>query len=233
MSLSWTALREQLLRLVDHHHHHQRFLTLRARQPDLARFGDIGALIDFQHRTDENFVQRNAVLRALIAEAQRLGGAAETARLVLMLALWPGLDAIHRRLLRYYRHDSDALAADLAGGISTGIARLNLDRVTWAAATLVRNLERDLHRRLAGDLRHPVHAALDHEHGAEDDRELAMWLTCHDLERLIADDAGIVIAVVLSNERQAEVAARLGITPDALRKRYQRALVRLRAALEQ
>ena len=221
-----------MLHLIDHHRHHQHFAALRARQSELARFGDIGALIEFQHRTEKAFGHHEGVLRALVIEAQRSGPECETAELVLLLSLWPGLDAVQRRLLRYYRHDPDALAADIAGGIATGIARLDLDRVTWIAATLIRNLERDLRRGLVRDCRHRGYDEIDENHVAGYDGALEARLAIHDLERLIGADASVVAAVVLDGESQADVAARLGITTAALRKRHQRALRRLRAVLQ-
>jgi DNA-directed RNA polymerase specialized sigma24 family protein len=53
-----------------------------------------------------------------------------------------------------------------------------------------------------------------------------------DLFRLLGEDAGLVRAVVLHGFSQVEVAAVLGISPDAARKRYQRALRRLRKVFE-
>ncbi len=48
----------------------------------------------------------------------------------------------------------------------------------------------------------------------------------------IGDDADIVIAIAVIGETSDEVAARLGMTPSAVRKRYRRALARLRERLE-
>ena len=53
------------------------------------------------------------------------------------------------------------------------------------------------------------------------------------LEQLVGGDAGIVIAVVVMGEGQSEIAVRLGLSHDAVRKRYQRALHRLRDALKE
>ena len=58
----------------------------------------------------------------------------------------PGLDAVHRRLLRHYRDDPDILASEIAGRVVAGIHGLDLARVSRIAATLIRNCERDIVR---------------------------------------------------------------------------------------
>jgi len=138
------------------------------------------------------------------------------------------LDAAYRRLLRYYRPEFDRLAADLAGELSIGIAQLDLSRVTWIAATLVRNSERNLRRRLKLDQHQSDHEELG-EQTPDGTTPISGRLLEADLERMLGPkDAAIVIAVVLRREPQGELAIRMNMPYDAVRKRYQRALRRLR-----
>jgi hypothetical protein len=228
VSSSWPALRAQLTARIARHDQYQYFQTIRSRQPDLQRFADIGALLGFQQSAGPDPGARNAVLRALVAEAQADTGSSPTAATVLLLALWPGLDAVHGRMIRCYRHDPDALVADLTGGLAVGIGNIDLGRVTQVAATLVMNLERDLKRALQKD-HHIFIRPLEDCEVVGADRDLECRLQEHDLHRLLGPDAPLVAAVALHGATQAEAARMLGIEPEAARKRYQRALRRLEA----
>ena len=53
------------------------------------------------------------------------------------------------------------------------------------------------------------------------------------VRKLLGDDALLVIRVAIEGFSQAEVAVELGLTEAAARKRYQRAMRRLNAALEE
>lgn len=71
--------------------------------------------------------------------------------LVLVLVLWPGLEAVRYRLRRYVSFDIPRLDAELTGRLTLGIRTLRLSRVSRIAATLLRNVERDLRRGLQAD----------------------------------------------------------------------------------
>ena len=203
---------------------------MRGRHPGLQPFADIGALLDFQHRTDGCHVRHDEILRALAMEVAHRGPASSTAHVVLMLALWPGLDAIYNRLRRFYRTALTTLAADISGAIATGISRLDLAEVNRIASTLVRNVERDLRRGLQREHRHADHDELpDDLAGAWGPADAGLLEA--DLRQVIGSDAEIVVAVAIDREPQDELAARLGLGYAALRKRYQRALHRLREAV--
>ena len=147
------------------------------------------------------------------------------------LALWPGLDAVHRRLSRFYRSAPEELVSEIAGRFTTGIARLDRSRVRRIAATLIRNVERDIRARPS-----PIPADEPMEEAAPlsvlglpdgVDPELATELLGERLRAWIGDDADIVLAIAVGGETSDEVAARLGTTASAVRKRYRRALTRL------
>lgn len=189
----------------------------------------------YLHGLDGDQDAKNVVLRSLAIEAQAEGNGAEVAQVILILALWPGLDAAHGRLLRFFRHDPDRLAAELVGRLSAGIARQDLSRVTRIAATLLRNVERDIRRMLKTEF----NRAEDELHDDLLDPEAPAWcqhngniepsierLTAQ-LRDLIGDDAVLVIAVTVLGLSQREAALTLGMTHDVARKRFQRAMARL------
>ena len=209
----------------------------------LADFPDLAALFDALHGPDGDAVVRNAILAALVRRAQ---ADAEPAATVLLLALWPGLDAVHRRLARHVRGDRDALVSEIPARVVTGIHALDLTRVSRIAATLIRNCERDIVRSLrrrGAEARFSV-SGLDEElperraisvlgllDGLDPDEAVARLVEL--LEAAIGADARLVVAIAVVGERQHPAAAALGLSPDAGRKRYQRALKRLRLLLEE
>lgn len=64
------------------------------------------------------------------------------------------------------------------------------------------------------------------------DSHTATAMLCRALACQIGADAELVIAVAVLGELQNEAAARLAVSPGAARKRYQRAVARLRTHLE-
>ena len=233
----WLSLHERLVHSTEDLTFQRRFQTLARSDPVLAPFSDPGALLALLHGRDAEPEEKNRVLAALVAEAQAGGTAGETAQTMLWLALWPGLDAVHRRLARFYRQAPEELVSEIAGRFTTGIARLVRSRVRRIAATLIRNVERDIRARPS-----PIPADEPMEEAAPPsllglpdgvDAELAVGLLGERLRASIGDDADIVLAISVVGETSDEVAARLGTTASAVRKRYRRALTRLRTAWEE
>ena len=171
------------------------------------------------------------MLTALVIEAQSNKPAADVALELMLLALWPGLDAARGRLLRHYRGREEDLVSDVSARITVAIRTLDLSRVNRIAATLLRNLERDLRR----DLKSSWKAArlmdrLDlHAERIADPTGMQRdpaWC----LRSLSAGDSLLVLAVAVGGFTQKEAGQRLGIGHDAARKRFQRALKKLAAA---
>ena len=150
MRAPWAALHAQLMRSTDTLMFQKRFSALRQSSEVLRPFPDPAALFDHLHGPGGDAAARNAILTALVVEAQQ--GDRDTAVPLLMLALWPGLDAVHRRLARHFRAEPDLLVSEVTGRITDSIHRLDLSRVNWIAATLIRNTERDIRRSAAGGL---------------------------------------------------------------------------------
>ena len=123
---SWPGLRAQLLRSTTTLAFQRQFRTMCGTEPALADLADPGSLFDALHGEDGEPAARNAILAALVRRAQ---AGVEAAVTVLLLALWPGLDAVHRRLLRHYRGDPDVLVSEISGRVVAASMRS-----TWGAS---------------------------------------------------------------------------------------------------
>ena len=240
---SWNTLHAELLRASARRYFHTDFQTLRARHDALAPFAEPIALLERLRAPRDGAgdgVARNAILGDLVAAARGRDVFAGTAVELLLLALWPGLDAAHRRLSRHFRHDPGELGAEILERVTRGIHALDPDRVVWIAATLIMNVERDIRRDLSrrwseaarrapppDEIAPPrLHSWLGVPAGI--DAESATRMTAHHLRALIGGDTDLVVAVAIRGARQHEAAAALGLGSETARKRYQRALRRLR-----
>lgn len=214
------------------------FRTIRDRNPCLVGFGDVAGLLDHMHHLGGDPEPRNDILTALTREAQDKGAPADVAITLILLALWPGLDAVRGRLHRHFRSPAELASEIVARGV-LNIRCMDLARVNRVAATLVRNVERDMLRELQRRSREgagarTVEAILDAEDGAPlfgqpgPDHDTARRALAAHLRSLIGADADLVMSVAVDGFTQREAAERLGITHDAARKRYRRALDRLR-----
>ena len=110
--------------------------------------------------------------------------------------------------------------------------------MNWIAATILKNVERDVlraHNRETG--RQAVQDEFDVDlHGGifeVTDPELDPGKLLAELTRLIGVDADLVLRVVIDGYTQAEAGQQLGLSEPAARKRFQRALKRLRDHAEQ
>lgn len=245
MRSDWRALHAHLLREAARLPFQKDFETIRARREDLHPFRDPAALLDALQRPSGDPEAKNAVLRAVVVEAQGEGRRARAAVTLLHLALWPGLDAVYRRLLRHFRSEPGALAAEISGRLVEGVAGLGLDRVNRIAATLIRNIERDLRRLLEKRWREaartvalfetdlapdePLPSRFGVPAGTDADR--AAGLIAARLEGVIGEDAGLVADIALRGVSQQEASTARGLSYEAGRKRYQRALAKMRARL--
>jgi RNA polymerase sigma-70 factor (ECF subfamily) len=240
---SWPALHARLLRSTTTLAFQQQFQAMCGDERTLAAFADPAALFDALHGPDGDPAARNSILAALVRRAHAGATAAVT---VLLLALWPGLDAVHRRLVRHFGNDPHVLASEISGRVAAGIHALDLTRVSRIAATLIRNCERDivrsLQRRSAETSRHrPIDEEVVSKSPEtsvlglpnELDADTAATRLVELLEPIVGPDARLVVAIAVEGERQATAAKARGLKADAGRKRYQRALRRLRVKFEE
>ena len=238
MSLAWHEIRDTLMRSSSTLNYQRSFDTVRSAHAALTTFRDPAALLDGLHRTPGDQGQKNLILAALVRAAQGDGPASDCALTLLLLALWPGLDAIRRRSIWRRLGTADEVSSDVLARTTEAVRGLKLGRVNWIAATVLRNVERDMIRvrqrdaareRLASAIE-PDEISADQvgRHPAAEDAHLQ-----DDLRKLIGTDALLVIRVAIEGYSQADVAIELGLTDVAARKRYQRAIQRLRDALQE
>lgn len=240
MRADWHALHEDLLRRMNRHGTHEAFGHLRAGHDVLRPFRDPVALIDWLHGRQGMPDAKNSALEALVREAQASPAHDDTGRTLLTLALWPGLDAIYRRRLRQFPRDPNALASEIGVRLLSGIHDMDRSRVSRIAATLLRNIDRDIGRLLRAHWRdaerHEPAEALEQTSSepigrmhdgpeARIDRDRIFRV----LGTILGADAGLVIDIAVLGLTQREAAERHGLSHEAARKRYQRALEKIRA----
>jgi RNA polymerase sigma-70 factor (ECF subfamily) len=183
---------------------------------------------------------RDRILRPL-AHVAGERAARPVAQALLMLCLWPGLDAIFRRRLGLFR-DPGYLAAEIADHFSIALQRLDLRRVACLTATLVRNTERGILDARARDMIMVPTDGVDEVEAPLSTGGGSLFglpdLACDAtvgalrgwLQRTVGEDADLVLQAVILERSRNEVAASLGISCAAARKRLERALQRARIA---
>lgn len=238
MSLEWHAIRDHLMHTSSTLHFQRNFDAIRHVQAALAPFRDPAALLDGLHRTSGDQGQKNLILATLVEVAQSDGPVSDCALTMLLLALWPGLDAIRRRSIWRRLGTADEVASDVLARTTEVVRRLDLGRVNWIAATVLRNVERDMIRvRQRDQARERLASGADPDEVA-DSGESGIGATGYEqlnriVRKLLGGDALLVIRVAIEGFSQAEAGAELGLTEAAARKRYQRAMRRLHDALEE
>ncbi|UYQ70937.1 hypothetical protein OF122_12795 [Pelagibacterium flavum] len=238
MSFAWHEIRDHLMHSSTNLYFQRSFDAVRRGQAALAPFRDPAALLDGLHRPSGDQGQKNLILGALIRAAQGSGPASDCALALLLLALWPGLDAIRRRSIWRRLGSADEVASDVLARTTEAVRSLDLGRVNWIAATVLRNVERDMIRvRQRDQAREQLASGADPDEVA-DSGESGIGADGYSrlngtVRKLLGDDALLVIRVAIEGFSQAEVAVELGLTEAAARKRYQRAMRRLYDALQE
>ena len=148
MRARWESVRRSLASSVFTLQAEQEFRTFRALSPALGRFECPAALVAYLNDPGGDRDEKDAIYGVLVRAVQANGQWVEMATALLWLGLWPGLDAIHRRRLKWFVRQPDALVSEIGDRFSEAIARADLSRVHRFAATLVMNTERDLVRGL-------------------------------------------------------------------------------------
>jgi RNA polymerase sigma-70 factor (ECF subfamily) len=246
----WEALHAGLMRSIDARDAARSYAELRRQAPALAAFGEPAAVAAFLARRDSSLAERDRVLRCLVAEASK-GGAKRLALALLFLGLWPGLDSIFRKRTPLFQPAAHDLELEIVDRFTAQVHRIDLARVTCLAATLVMNTEREI---VDVRLRERARAArcesiapeaiaappADDEDarpasrfglppGQTDVEEVAAlrrWLF-----GAVGRDADLIVDAVIHQRSRLELAAALGISHAAARKRLERALCRARQAL--
>jgi DNA-directed RNA polymerase specialized sigma24 family protein len=260
MRSEWEALHRGLVRSIVTKEAEQRFEGLRGCIAGLTRFGEPSALIEYLAHPGGDLDEKDRILADLVLAAS-VPLTASVATALLLLGLWPGLDAAFRRRAPLCQDQAGDLAAEIVARFTDQVRRLDLRQVHRVAATLVRNTERDVlrarirelrRRRLTSplpievaeglvaaawafeDMPSAAQAAADHiprVSGTSPDGEIAAMRSW--LADLVGRDADLVVDALLLNRSRFDLGAERGINEQAARKRLQRALGRIRRCLEQ
>jgi len=238
MSIAWHEIRDHLMLSSSTLNFQRNFEALRRNSEPLAHFADPAALLDTLHVSGRGPDQKNRLLVALVGAAQSGGAVSDCALTLMLLALWPGLDAVRRRSIWRRVGAGDEVASEILARASEAIRGLDLQRVNWIAATILRNIERDLIRTRQREDRHQsLRCEADPNEIPADGEVLSgdaiPELLHRDLVRIVGTDADLVIRVAIDGFSQSEVATELGLSEAATRKRYQRATRRLRDVLQE
>lgn len=235
MSFAWHEIRDHLARSSATLGFQRSFDAIRGAEHHIALFPDPIAVLDTLHGRAGSPDQKNLILAALVRAAQSNGSASDCATTVMLLALWPGLDAVRHRSIWRKIGAPDEIASDILARTTEAIRGLDLQRVTRVAATVLRNVERDMIR---ARQREAYFQNLVNDIEPEDvtgepvgqDPVLSHAQLQNDIQRLVGADAALVTRVAIEGFAQAEVAIELGLSGAAARKRYQRATQKLREA---
>jgi RNA polymerase sigma factor (sigma-70 family) len=239
MSNSWHEIYEHLMHDSSTLGFRHGFDAIRSNHAALTRFHDPAGLLDVLHHSAATADEKNALLRALIEAAQGDRTAADCALTLMLLALWPGLDAIFRRAMCRRVGSVGEVSSEVLARATEAIRCLDLSRVNRIAATILQNIERDLIRARRKEVAvQKLHVAFDLSDVAAANQvasepQANRERLHRDLVRLVGVDSTLVVRVAVDGATQAEVASELGLTAAAARKRYQRALRRAREKLSE
>jgi DNA-directed RNA polymerase specialized sigma24 family protein len=224
MPFSWHRIHQSLVRSASTHTFNRTFLEMRGAHPALARFTDVTALLDHLHHGSASSDEKNDILAALITVARCRSAASDAAVTVLLLALWPGLDAVFHRLSRRVEAPEEMPSEVLDHAVEQ-IRRLDLQSVRRMAATILMNVERDVARAGVRERnRRRLAVELDPELIADEGSAFSTTpdLLVRDVIRHAGSDGRLVVRVAIEGFSQVEIAAEIGISESAARKRYQR-----------
>lgn len=238
MPSSWHEFHQNLAQSSSTLNFQRGFTSIRTFHQALNRFADPTAILDHLHSGSAPSDQKNLILRELVEAAKANTRAGDCALTLMLLALWPGLDGVFRRSLGRRLGHADEIASEILARATQAIRELDLNRVNWVAATILQNVERDVlrahnretSRQLVQDEFDP-----DLHGGIADfvDPDLSPERLLAELTSLIGVDAELVLRVVIDGYTQAEAGQQLGLSEPAARKRFQRALKRLREHAEE
>ena len=235
MSLTWPAIHEYLRRSSSTLGFQRDFDLFRLRRTPLSCFRDPAGLLDMLRCGSAPADQKNNVLRVLMLEAQSAKPESNSALTLMLLALWPGLDAVRRRVIRRGVAMVDEVGPEVIARATEAIRCLDLRRVERIAATVVRNIERDLMRAYKQEVeRQRRSVEIDPDEFAIEGHAPTPGELRRELARLVGkNNAALVIRVAVEGFSQAEIAVQFRLSEAATRKRYQRTIRRLREALQE
>jgi hypothetical protein len=249
MRSRWEELHAGLQRSIDRRGSVESFEEFQRRSPPLAPFSGPGSVAVFLASKSSSLVERDRILRCLVEEA-RTGNGKRIALALLLLGFWRALGAIVRKRSPLFQREAQDIELEIIEQFIAQVHRIHLSRVSCLAATLVRNTERDVvdarlreHARAAKceavapdalaspsiEDEPPFVSPFGLPVGQPDSEAVAalrLWLLS-----AIGQDADLIVGAVIHGKSRLDLAASLGISHAATRKRLARALGRARHAL--
>lgn len=226
------------------------FDRLKKRRRCLARFHDPQAFVDFARDAPGALDEKDAAYAALVREVQEGRAASSLATNLLWLGLWPGIDGVYQRWSKRDARQRAELVNLVVDVFEATVRRTDLDAVKRLAVNLVRDCHGELWQQHLRDQRFSGYLGIEASVGADDHDDIASNVPDESgespdavigaaslqsirawLQQAIGRDADLVVGV-LAGANQQEMAKRLGLTHDAARKRYQRALRRLATKID-
>ena len=126
MCYSWSGIRDDLARSSTTLQSQRDYRAMRTAEPVLQPYADTAALLSALHHGRRDHDTRNAILAALVRASQGGDRIADLALRMLLLALWPGLDAIRSRCLRRGVGSRDEVASELLARTTEQVRTLDL-----------------------------------------------------------------------------------------------------------
>jgi RNA polymerase sigma-70 factor (ECF subfamily) len=265
MRETWEALQRSLVRSVDTLDAESLLKEMNKHPRLMQQFDDAGVLLGYLNHAGGDLDEKDAIYGFLVEAAQARGDDAELAVALVWLGLWPALDGIYRRRQRDFFRRPERLVSEIGARFCAAIYGADLGRIRRVAATLVRNVERDVREErkrawaeerrrtdlpqeqdddpndedATGDRREALVSPLLRTRGVSELGQPPGLSSDEDVEALrdllvgiVGDDADLVLGSTVYGLSQREVGERLGISHDAARKRFQRAVERIRLRLE-
>ena len=151
MRALWRSLHDDLMQSIDTITFKRQFDIARQSSPPLQRFADHYALLDYLHTPVGDLDAKDRLIALMVTEAQRSRPSGDMATILLWLALWPGLDALYRRLFRYFAKAPDELVSEISDRFMVVVHRFDSSRVRRVTATIIRNTERQIRQGLRSE----------------------------------------------------------------------------------
>lgn len=240
MRARWESVRAALVSTITTLDSERDFRSVRETEMALRRFESPSALVAYLTGRGGDLDEKDRIYGVLVGSVHAHAGWSELAAAIAWLGLFPALDAVYRRRLRFFGRNPDELVSALCEHFAAAIGSADLTRIQRLAATLVMNAE----RRLVDDLKKRWKVEARRADLPDDDRlarqrEVAPALLegrpgIQEIAALrarllpiVGTDVDLVLAVS-QGESQRAAGERLGLTHEVARKRYQRALDRIR-----
>ena len=148
MRTPWEALKRSLIHSTGSLAAKSMYKAMKQHREPLRRFSEAGDLVAYLNATTGDLDEKDRIYRVLVQAVQAGGPEAEVARTLAWLGLWPGLEGIFRRRFKDYVQEPEALVSEIGLQFTEQLHKANLDRINRLAATLVRNVERDVKEEL-------------------------------------------------------------------------------------